>query len=146
MEVDVWIPNAIYKSMTYSVLSFRMQCNKNLVKLVVATGKAPGGEWVKKTIPRLGPSPQPGVFMQGLCVFGKDGSMIFTRELERDVIKDVIDFGKQYSELEIYSSKQYPIHKKLWKNINDGPVWISKKKSPCKMPTTLFQHCNIEVK
>ena len=78
--------------------------NEMVFQLVVATGKAPGGDWIKRTVPKLGPSPQPGVFMQGLCVFGKDGTMIFTRELNRDVIETVIEFGKENGELNKLSS------------------------------------------
>ena len=68
-----------------------------VLKLVPATGKAGGGDWVKRVLPRLGPLPQPGVFMQGLCVMGTDGTMIFTRQLERDVIETVVEFGKKHS-------------------------------------------------
>lgn len=66
------------------------------MQLVVATGKAPGGSWIANTIPRLGPHPQPGVFMQGLVVMGPNGDVIFTRSLDKDVIQTVVEFGEEH--------------------------------------------------
>ena len=67
-----------------------------LVQLVVATGKAPGGEWIDRTIPKLGPLPQAGVFMQGAVVKGPDGSIIYSRDLPRHIIETVVQFGKDH--------------------------------------------------
>lgn len=70
-----------------------------MLQLVVATGKAPGGDWVTRTLHKLGPLPQPGVFLQGLVVLGPGGDVIFTRALERSIIETLVNFGKEHSEL-----------------------------------------------
>lgn len=62
------------------------------VPVVVATGKA-RGPWAKDVLPRLGPK-APGVFLQGLLVCDGDGKVLFSRELEADVVNDVISIAK----------------------------------------------------
>lgn len=89
-----------------SILSFAQAILKKQnrrgspLQLVVATGKAPGGEWIHRTIPKLGPAPQPGVFMQGAVVKGPEGSIIYTRDLPRHIIETVVKFGKEHGKSE----------------------------------------------
>ena len=80
---------------------------ETFVQLVVATGKAPGGEWVGRTVPKLGPAPQPGVFMQGAVVKGPDGSVIYTRELPRHIIETVVAFGQEHGGLLLFYRQSY---------------------------------------
>ena len=65
------------------------------LKLVVATGKAPGCAWTHKVLPRLGP-PAPGVFMQGLLVYDAAGSLIHSRSLERATAAACITFAAEH--------------------------------------------------
>ena len=69
-----------------------------VMQFVVATGKAPGGDWIPRTIPKLGPTPQAGVFMQGAVVYGPEGDVIYTKQLPRHIVETVVNFGKEHGE------------------------------------------------
>ncbi|KAK9829817.1 hypothetical protein WJX72_008049 [[Myrmecia] bisecta] len=64
------------------------------VPTVVATGKAKG-PWSKTILPRIG-SPSPGVFSQGLLVYGADGSLLYSECMDIDVAEDCIRFAEEH--------------------------------------------------
>lgn len=62
------------------------------VKVILATGKA-RGPWVGDILPRLGLS-TPGVFMQGLLIYGADGEVLYDRKMREDVALDVLNIAE----------------------------------------------------
>lgn len=61
------------------------------VPIILATGKA-RGPWTKKVLPEIG-LPMPGVYLQGCLIYDKDGDLIFSRELDDDICRDLITFA-----------------------------------------------------
>lgn len=68
------------------------------MQVLLATGKPPGGAWIERVFPKIGPWPQAGVFLQGTVVRGEGGTTISTRDLGKEIIAAVIAFGKKHSE------------------------------------------------
>jgi len=61
------------------------------IPMVLATGKA-RGPWTKKVFPQIG-LPMPGVYLQGCLIYDKDGDLLFSRELQEDICRDLISFA-----------------------------------------------------
>ncbi|KAK9809602.1 hypothetical protein WJX73_006630 [Symbiochloris irregularis] len=73
------------------------KCQESGVPFFLATGKAPGGEWVgliQDLLPK-GSKGLPGCFLQGLIVNGLNGEVIHQRELEHDTIREGIAAGEE---------------------------------------------------
>jgi hydroxymethylpyrimidine pyrophosphatase-like HAD family hydrolase len=58
---------------------------------MVATGKA-RGPWCDDVLSKL--PPMPGVFMQGLLVHNQDGSILYEKWLEHEIVQACIDIAE----------------------------------------------------
>ena len=65
------------------------------MQVVVATGKAKG-PWTKKVLPQL--PPMPGVYVQGLLLYGADGKVIYEHSLSKELLYEIIKLAKEFGE------------------------------------------------
>lgn len=61
---------------------------------MVATGKA-RGPWIHEVLPKL--PPMPGVFMQGLLVHDEDGSILYERWLEPEIVQQCVRIADEHN-------------------------------------------------
>eukprot|EP00191_Tetraselmis_sp_GSL018_P020337 CAMPEP_0177592368 /NCGR_PEP_ID=MMETSP0419_2-20121207/8520_1 /TAXON_ID=582737 /ORGANISM="Tetraselmis sp., Strain GSL018" /LENGTH=354 /DNA_ID=CAMNT_0019083225 /DNA_START=24 /DNA_END=1085 /DNA_ORIENTATION=- len=99
-----WIPKLIASDVDGTLLNSSQQlspCVRDSIRkaseagvpLVVATGKA-RGPWTEAVLPQLG-EPTPGVYLQGCLIYDEQGKLLYSRDLEADICRDVVAFARR---------------------------------------------------